>query len=84
MYTVLALIDSNIQRAEHAAGTVAELPGSTAEIDVVLLNVFEELEVTGEGRTLRSDEVYDRANYPESDRVADSVLEDAGTNIIKR
>lgn len=84
MYEVLVPVDSSTERAERAATTVAAYPDSDSEIEVVLLNVFEEFDVTGEGRNFRSDEVYEEEDFPESVSGAETVLEDAGITVSKR
>lgn len=84
MSTVLVAIDSDTERAERTIETVISLPGSASDIDVVLLNVLEEFDVTGEGRNFSSDEVFDESDFPESISVAESALEEAGIDVTKR
>lgn len=84
MYDVLVPVDSSTKRAERAATTVAAYPNSDTEIEVILLNVFEEFDVTGEGRNFSSDEVYEANDFPESVSVAETVLENAGITASKR
>lgn len=78
MYTVLLAVDVDDARARQAAESVAALPGDPDELDVVVLNVFEEFDVTDDGGRFRSDEFYDEAAFPESVSTAVDVLESAG------
>lgn len=77
MYQVLLALDQNETRAEQAAEAVENLPCSDAEVDVTILNVFEEFEARQES-TVRSEQLYDPEDFPESVDAAIDVLEAAG------
>lgn len=83
-YQILLPVDTNEQRARRAAETVAALPGDSAEITVVVLNVFEDLNTTDEGPMVRSSELYDQDAFPESIEIVIDVLEDTGINVRTR
>lgn len=81
MYQVLLAVDSDGERATLAAETVADLPG---DIDVVLLNVFEEFNVSDGDARIDSGELYDEGDFPESVTTASRILETAGIEPDKR
>lgn len=84
MYRVLQPVDSNVERARQSAEAIAELPARSGEIEVLVLNVFEEFEVTDEGAKVSSSEFYDDVDVPESVEVASEILEQAGLSVVKR
>lgn len=77
MYHVLLALDDNEHRAEQAADAIVDLPCSADEVEVTILNVFEEFEVRQES-TVRSEELYDPEDFPESVDRAIETLEAAG------
>ncbi|PGF17775.1 universal stress protein UspA [Natrinema sp. CBA1119] len=81
MYKVLLAVDTNEDRSTLAAEAVANLPG---EIEVVLLNVFEEFNVTDGDARIDSSELYDEDDLPESVTAAEGVLEAAGIDPVTR
>jgi nucleotide-binding universal stress UspA family protein len=85
MYTVLLPVDSDDVRATSAAQSVMELPGESKDIEVIILNVFEEFETTGEGPKISSDELYDQTEPPKSVRTTKKLLEDQSISVsVKR
>lgn len=83
MYRVLLAVDTDEQRAKRAAQAVAGLPGDGEELEVVILNVFEEFESPGE-IPVSSEELYEETDFPESVEVAREILETAGADTIER
>ncbi|QIO20901.1 universal stress protein [Haloarcula sp. JP-L23] len=84
MYRVLIPVDENTDRALLAAEAVESLPNATEEVQAVLLNVFEEFEVSGEGGPVKSEDVWDEENYPESVDAVEEHLESAGVSVTRR
>lgn len=78
MYEILLAVDNDESNAERAAEAVRSLPGHAEDVHVVLLNVFEEFDVTGEGGRVSSDDLFDPDDIPESVSVAVDVLEQSG------
>lgn len=83
MYRVLIAIDSDEQRARNVAEAVTALPGRSDDIEAVILNVFKEFEVTGEG-SVRSADLYDETSFPPSVGVAEERLSEAGIEATTR
>lgn len=84
MYRVLVPVDEDERRADVVTEIVAGLPNAADEVEAVVLNVFEEFTVSGEGEAVKSEDIYDRDSFPDSvERVADS-LEAAGVAVTKR
>lgn len=81
MYKVLLAVDTNEERATLAADAVAELPG---DVEVVVLNVFEEFNVSDGDARIDSSELYDEDEFPESVVRAAGILESAGIDPVKR
>ncbi|MFC6767682.1 universal stress protein [Natrinema soli] len=81
MYNVLLAVDTNEDRSALAAEAVANLPG---EIEVVLVNVFEEFNVSDGDARVDSSELYDEDDFPESVTAATQILEAAGIDPVKR
>ena len=77
-YRVLLPVHTNEDRARRAAETVVSLPGDPDGISVVVLNVFEEFEVTDEGGTVTSADLHDEETLPDAVDVAVETLEAAG------
>jgi len=78
MYRVLVAVDSNEGRAEAVARAVADLPGDSESVEVVLMNVFEDFQGTDEGRQISTDDLYDPEAFPESVDAASEILAGAG------
>ena len=76
MYRVLLPVGGDVDHALAAADSVASLPNAAADVEAVILNVYEGFEVSGEGGRVDSEEVWNEENYPESvDDVADRLTE---------
>lgn len=84
MYRVLLAVDSDEHRAKQAASAVASLPGASDELDVVLLNVFKQFEVADEGGKVRSEDIYDKSDFPASVSIARESLENEGVSVATR
>ncbi|WP_323173394.1 universal stress protein [Natrialba sp. PRR66] len=81
MYKVLLAVDMDEDRAALAAKAVADLSG---DVEVVLLNVFEEFNVSDGDARIASSELYDDDDFPESVTTAAQILETAGIEPRKR
>lgn len=81
MYKVLLAVDTNEENARLAAESVANLPGSPV---VVILNVFEEFDVSDGDARVNSEDLYDDREFPDAVSAAERVLEDAGIEPEKR
>lgn len=84
MYTVLLAIDSDEQRAKKAAEAVRSLPGSPDDLDVTVLNVFEEFDVSDGESRVRSEDFFDESDVPDSVSVAVEFLEEDGISVATR
>lgn len=62
----------------------ASLPNAKEEVEVVILNVFEEFDVTGEGGRVTSDDVWDETNFPESVMAVEDALSSRVNSVSKR
>lgn len=77
MFEILLAVDSNEERALAGAKAVTSLPDASETVRVILLNVEEELDVTGEGMQVSSDGWYDESDFPSSAKKAQEHLENA-------
>lgn len=84
MYRVLLPVDSENRRIERAAAAIESLPGNPEDIEVVALNVLREFDVTDEGGRVRSADLYDETDFPESASSALETLEDNGITVVAR
>lgn len=84
MYRILVPIGEDERRARAGADVVTDLPGPTEELDVTLLNVFEGFEVSGEGESISSDDLYDESAFPSSVTAVEDRLEADGIRVSKR
>lgn len=84
MYRVLLPTDSNEKRCERSVRAITDLPIDPGDIEVIILNVFEEFDVTGEGAQVSSDEFFDDREFPDSVEVVTERLEAAGIRFKKR
>ena len=57
------------------------MPGAPDDIAVTVLNVFEEFSHADEAGQVRSDDLYDAEDFPESVRLARDVLEAEGVDV---
>lgn len=83
MYRVLVAVDEDMERANQVAETVVDLPGHD-DLAAVILNVFEEFEVTDEGGRVDSESLYDEKSIPESVESVRKSLETEGIETIDR
>lgn len=84
MYQILLPVDSNEKRAKQAAESVLSLPGDPADLDVLILNVFSEFNVTDVGGNVRSEDLYEDSDVPESVSIAKEILEKEGASVATR
>lgn len=83
MYRILLPVDSDVEDASRTARAIAAFPGSET-IDIVVLNVFKEMEVSEEGGHYDSSEYYDPAGFPPSVDEAVAILEASGISTSRR
>ena len=81
MKHVLLAVDEDEQRARRAAEAVTSLPGVPGDARVTLLNVFEEFSAADEAGQVRSKDLYDPEDFPDSVRLARDLLEEAGLEV---
>ncbi|QIO24935.1 universal stress protein [Haloarcula sp. JP-L23] len=81
---VLLPVDANKERGLKAAESIVELPRNPADYEVVVLNVFEEFDVVDDAESVRSEDLYDETDVPESVDAVVDVLESAGVNVTTR
>lgn len=84
MYRVLLPIGENEQRALKLAEIPATLLNAEEEVEVVILNVFEEFDVTGEGGQISSEEIWDKTDFPESVIAVEDALRSRVSSVSKR
>ncbi|ADD04413.1 UspA domain protein [Natrialba magadii ATCC 43099] len=84
MYRVLLPVDQDERRTEQAASIITSLPGDPEDIEVIALNVFKEFDVTGEGGRVRSEDVYDETDFPDSAAAILTDLEEQGITVDAR
>lgn len=84
MYRVLVPVAGSTERVLSAAEAVTSLPNADTEVEAIILNVFEEFEVSGEGGRVESEDVWDEENFPDSVGVVEEHLEAAGVSVSKR
>ncbi|ELY50464.1 universal stress protein [Natronolimnohabitans innermongolicus] len=77
MYRVLAPIDTNEDRADAIVQTIADLPGDSSDVAVVVLNVLEEFGGVDDGGQVTSADVYDEESLPAAVTTAATALESA-------
>jgi nucleotide-binding universal stress UspA family protein len=68
----------------NAAEAVSNLPHAAEDVEVIVLNVFEEFEVTGEAGEVSSEDVWDETNYPESVEAVVEYLDGRVASLSKR
>lgn len=66
MYRLLLPIDGNETRAMAAVESVIEMPCASSEIEVTLLNVFEEIDAADDTGRVDSGELYEQVDLPET------------------
>lgn len=84
MYRVLLPVSDNTDRAMNAAEAVGDFPNADEDVEVVVLNVFEEFDVTGEAGKVKSEDVWDESNFPESVATVVDYLESRVAAVSKR
>lgn len=84
MYRIVFAVDSDETRAKQTVETILDLPGERSDLDVVLLNVFQEFDVADDMGSANSEELYDESDFPESVAVAKAALEGAGIAVTLR
>ncbi|KAA9396613.1 universal stress protein [Haloarcula sp. CBA1130] len=82
-YHALVPVDEDTDRSLLAARAVESLLNADESVEAVLLNVYEEFEATGEGK-VKSEDIWDETNFPESVNAAADHLESAGVSVSKR
>lgn len=82
---ILLPVDTDADRAIAAARAVTMIPHAAEAVEVTILNVQEELELSGgDAERLRSVEWYEEDDFPGSVDAATSVLEEAGIAVERR
>lgn len=84
MYRVLLPVSDNTERAMNAAEAVGHIPNADEDVEVVVLNVFEEFDVTGEAGQVKSEDVWNESNYPESVDAVEDYLDSRVASVLKR
>jgi nucleotide-binding universal stress UspA family protein len=84
MYRVLLPVGGDVDHALAAADSVASLPNAAADVEAVILNVYEGFEASGEGGRVDSEEVWNEENYPESVDDVEDRLTEAGVATSRR
>jgi len=87
MYHMLIGVDSEMTEPSRVTEAVASIPEAERNIEVTLLNVFKQFEVTGaESGTVDSDQMYDDDSFPETVDVIRDGLDAEGikTTAIRR
>jgi nucleotide-binding universal stress UspA family protein len=75
VYRVLLPVGENEEQARTAAEIASNLPNAEETVEVVVLNVFEEFDVTGEGGQVKSEDVWDESDYPDSVAIVEEYLD---------
>ncbi|GAB7011552.1 universal stress protein [Halorubrum trueperi] len=84
MYQVLVPVGGSTEHVLSAAEAVTSLPNADTEVEAIILNVFEEFQVSGEGGRVESEDVWDEENYPDGVGVVENHLEAADVSVSKR
>lgn len=84
VYQVLLPVGKSEERAMKAAEIASNLPNAEEAVDVVILNVFEEFDVTGEGGQVKSEDVWDESDYPDSVATVENYLDSRVAAVSKR
>ena len=84
MYRVLLPVDENMDRAELAADAVVSLPNANEDVTVTVLNVFEAFSAADEGGQVRSEDIWDDVDLPESVNAVVDRLDSAGIDATTR
>ena len=81
MKRVLLAVDTDEARARRAAEGVASMPGAPDDLAVTVLNVFEEFTAADEGGQVRSKDLFDEDDFPDSALAARDVLAAEGIDV---
>lgn len=81
MKRVLLAVDSDEERARQAAEGVASMPGAPDDLAVTVLNVFEEFTAADEAGQVRSKDLYDEDDFPDSAVAARDILAAEGIEV---
>lgn len=81
MYEVLLPIESDDRRPTAASEAVAELPNTSDDVRVTILNVFEEFEVYDDMGGTSSDELYADVDLPAGVPASVTFLEERGIEV---
>lgn len=84
MYTVVVAVDERTERSLAAVDALSKWPGDPADVRAVVLNVYEEFDVTDEGGRVTSEEYFDSEDVPESVTATVERLESAGFRVETR
>lgn len=84
MYRLLLAVDTDEERSNRLANAVTDLPVDRSQLNVTILNVFEDVDSVGEEGTVHSSQFYNESNYPDSVRSAAKALTEAGFDVTKR
>jgi nucleotide-binding universal stress UspA family protein len=84
MYRVLLPVDEQTERAMLAAEAAASFPTETEDVEITVLNVFEAFDVADEGGQVRSEDIWDETDFPDSVYEVVDYLESAGIRVTKR
>jgi len=84
MYRLLTAIDSDRDHPERIVEAITEIPLDREEVEVVLLNVFEEVETVGEEGKVDSAQLYDESDYPQALTDVAEALASKGFDVTKR
>ncbi|MFC7187929.1 universal stress protein [Halorubrum yunnanense] len=84
MYRVLLPVGGDSEHVLAAVDSVASLPNADEEVEVVILNVYEGFEVSGEAGRVDSEDVWDEENYPEVVDTVEDRLTAAGVETTRR
>lgn len=76
MYKVLVPVDEDVERAKRAAEVVSNLPYASESVEVSILNVLQEFEVSDEYGRTDSEDLYDEKDIPKSAVVISDYFED--------
>lgn len=85
MYKVLLPVGESRERANRASEVVTNLPRPVEDIEITILNVFEEFEVSDEHGKLGSEDLYDEEDFPDvAIEVHDSLDDHGFTTLLRR
>lgn len=84
MYRILAPVDTSEERAKEIARTITAIPVDSSDIEVVILNVFEEFEGVDDGGRVSSESIYDEESFPAAVSTVEAALKEAGIPVEAR